>query len=85
MGARARGALGVWLAIELTTFGFIGIIRASKRSEESECIKYFLVQRVSSSLLFGAIVVKRAHFSLGVDAVVIVALLTKLGLVPFHW
>lgn len=90
----SRGLLGLWLGLELGFFGFIPVLNGKTVGENEAACKYFVVQGVGSGLiLLGFLLVVSSSlinisFSL-VDSLmwvgVVVGLIIKLGVFPFHF
>lgn len=88
--------MGVWLGLEVNLFRILPLILGGGSSGEAEsCVKYFVVQVVGSGLMFfgallgagywGYFVVRGCLVGEVVLWVVVVGLLIKIGIAPFHF
>ena len=78
--------LSIWIGLEINLFSFIPIInfKSSIYSIEST-IKYFLIQAFASILLLIFIINKSLFFIINnINILIIIPLLIKLRLIPFH-
>jgi len=80
VGLSSSHWLIVWMALELNMLSFIPIMSSSSWFQETEgCIKYFIFQAIGSGvLLLGAVGDFFSFF-------ILVGLLIKLGVAPFHF
>nr|AKZ29885.1 NADH dehydrogenase subunit 2 [Geloina coaxans] len=80
------GVFGLWIGMELSFFGVIGILGSSS-IDESEClVKYFVVQVVGSMfVMVFLMLILSGLFEWFVELVLLVGLSVKLGLFPFHF
>nr|YP_010303571.1 NADH dehydrogenase subunit 2 [Quasilineus sinicus]QXO02043.1 NADH dehydrogenase subunit 2 [Quasilineus sinicus] len=93
MSVSASHWLGIWVGLELNLMGFLPLIVHGGDSQFVESsIKYFVVQALGSSLfLLGGFM--HGSFFLGwgwglgssLMSVLLLGLLLKLGVAPFHW
>nr|AVK59528.1 NADH dehydrogenase subunit 2 [Archivesica sp. 2 Sanya-2018]UFQ25444.1 NADH dehydrogenase subunit 2 [Calyptogena pacifica] len=81
------GLLGMWVGMELSFFGVVGVLGGSSVEEVEGVQKYFIVQVFSSIfLLIGFLLV--VNFYKGgwlVEFIMVVGLSMKLGLFPFYF
>nr|YP_009944379.1 NADH dehydrogenase subunit 2 [Ectenagena elongata]QFG38767.1 NADH dehydrogenase subunit 2 [Ectenagena elongata] len=81
------GLLGMWVGMELSFFGAIGVLGGSSVEEVEGIQKYFIIQVFSSIfLLIGFLLV--INFYKGgwlVEFIMMVGLMMKLGLFPFYF
>jgi len=85
----------VWAGLELNLIGFLPVLLYQKRTSEREsAVKYFIVQALGSGLLiFGSLLACSISFtwdpslpySSGAVLTILVGLLTKIGVFPFHF
>jgi NADH-ubiquinone oxidoreductase chain 2 len=77
--------LSIWIGLELNLFSIIPILnfKSSIYSIEST-IKYFLIQAFASILLLIFLITKSFLFIINNDILIILPLLIKLRLIPFH-
>jgi NADH:ubiquinone oxidoreductase subunit 2 (subunit N) len=85
IGLRQSSFLGVWVRLELNILLFVALLRFRKSGLEVVRIKYFIVQRIGSTLFLRSVGI--ATF-IGVREALIrlirLALFLKLGVAPFH-
>nr|YP_009192665.1 NADH dehydrogenase subunit 2 [Calyptogena magnifica]ALP29875.1 NADH dehydrogenase subunit 2 [Calyptogena magnifica] len=81
------GLLGMWVGMELSFFGAVGVLGGSSVEEVEGVQKYFIIQVFSSIfLLIGFLLV--INFYKGgwlVELIMMVGLMMKLGLFPFYF
>nr|QCO91536.1 NADH dehydrogenase subunit 2 [Pliocardia ponderosa] len=81
------GLLGMWVGMELSFFGAIGVLGGSSVEEVEGVQKYFIIQVFSSIfLLIGFLFI--INFYKGgwlVELILMVGLMMKLGLFPFYF
>lgn len=81
------GLLGIWVGMELSFFGAIGVLGGSRVEEVEGVQKYFIIQVFRSIfLLIGFLLV--VNFYRGgwlVEFILVVGLIIKLGLFPFYF
>jgi NADH-ubiquinone oxidoreductase chain 2 len=79
--------LFLWMAIELNLLRFIPIINNTKTSQETEAtIKYFLAQRLGSSILLMASL--SIWYSININFIILIlfiSIILKLGAAPLHF
>ena len=77
--------LTIWIGLELNLFSIIPILnfKTSIYSIESR-IKYFLIQAFASIILLIFIINKSLFFIIEINIIIIIPLLIKLRLIPFH-
>ena len=76
--------LGCWMGIEMNMVSFLPFIMNKMRVYSSESIiKYFIIQRMGSRLLFLFVVILGILFQ--VKYFIIVSLIIKIGSPPFHY
>lgn len=74
--------LGCWMGIEINLISFLPIIIDKKRIFRSESIiKYFIIQRMGSGILFVSIIL---IMFLNINFVILISLIIKIGCPPFH-
>lgn len=85
LGLRAASLFGGWVALELNMLRFVGLLFLFSLSNIRNTVKYFIIQRVGSSIylastlfmfLFSCRAVNISIFSL--------AIILKMGISPFH-
>nr|YP_009400282.1 NADH dehydrogenase subunit 2 [Nurudea yanoniella]ARW70274.1 NADH dehydrogenase subunit 2 [Nurudea yanoniella]QBK84291.1 NADH dehydrogenase subunit 2 [Nurudea yanoniella] len=77
--------LSMWMGLELNLFTFIPILnfKTSIYSIEST-MKYFLIQAFASIILLLFLINKSLFFLIQINMMIIIPLLMKLSLMPFH-
>jgi len=77
--------LSIWIGLELNLFSIIPILnfKISIYSIEST-IKYFLIQAFASIILLIFLINKSLFFIIQINIIIIIPLLIKLRLIPFH-
>lgn len=76
--------LSCWLGIEINLISFLPIITDRSRIYSSESIiRYFIIQRMGSRLLFLSIILGNDCF-LFIDYLIVFRLIIKIGCPPFH-
>lgn len=78
--------LGLWVGIELNFLGAICYIRGTSIDEGERRIKYFVVQVLGSCfLVIGFLISVNSFFRRIVLNIIILGVILKLGLFPFHF
>lgn len=89
---RSRTWIGSWVGLEINLMSFIPLIINRNNIFNSEAgLKYFLIQAVASILLLTGIslsgiignIIFKGYY-IGVEFFILIALLLKLGVAPFH-
>nr|YP_010444564.1 NADH dehydrogenase subunit 2 [Antialcidas floripennae]UTI38474.1 NADH dehydrogenase subunit 2 [Antialcidas floripennae] len=71
----------IWLGIELSMMCFIPIMSNKLKLNSESCIKYFIIQSLSSSIMMmGVIVMSMWDWNM----IIVMSMLIKLGASPFH-
>nr|ARW70287.1 NADH dehydrogenase subunit 2 [Kaburagia rhusicola ensigallis]ARW70326.1 NADH dehydrogenase subunit 2 [Kaburagia rhusicola rhusicola] len=85
MAISSSNWLSMWMGLELNLFAFIPILnfKMSIYSIEST-MKYFLIQAFASIILLMFMINKSLFFMIQVNMMMIIPLLMKLSLMPFH-
>nr|YP_010266723.1 NADH dehydrogenase subunit 2 [Kaburagia rhusicola ovogallis]ARW70313.1 NADH dehydrogenase subunit 2 [Kaburagia rhusicola ovogallis]UIE11115.1 NADH dehydrogenase subunit 2 [Kaburagia rhusicola ovogallis]UIE11128.1 NADH dehydrogenase subunit 2 [Kaburagia rhusicola ovogallis]UIE11141.1 NADH dehydrogenase subunit 2 [Kaburagia rhusicola ovogallis]UIE11154.1 NADH dehydrogenase subunit 2 [Kaburagia rhusicola ovogallis] len=85
MAISSSNWLSMWMGLELNLFTFIPILnfKMSIYSIEST-MKYFLIQAFASIILLMFMINKSLFFMIQVNMMMIIPLLMKLSLMPFH-
>nr|QDO72164.1 NADH dehydrogenase subunit 2 [Gargara sp. 16071360] len=72
----------IWLGIELSMMSFIPIMSKKFKLNSESCIKYFIIQSLSSSIMMmGVIMMSMLTLN---TMVLLMSILLKLGVTPFH-
>ena len=82
----SRGSIfTLWVALELNLILFLGLCWISSMVADIRMVKYFLVQALSSVLFVWGMVARLGRgFNLWRKRLILMGLLIKLGLPPFH-
>nr|ARW70300.1 NADH dehydrogenase subunit 2 [Kaburagia rhusicola ovatirhusicola] len=85
MAISSSNWLSMWMGLELNLFTFIPILnfKTSIYSIEST-MKYFLIQAFASIILLMFMINKSLFFMIQINMMMIIPLLMKLSLMPFH-
>lgn len=80
----------VWLGVEVTSLMLISLVRAPQKSQNQSRCQYYIIQSPPSLILFAWAImscgsVTRELVRFLVNLMLIVAIMTKLGLFPFHF
>nr|YP_010963549.1 NADH dehydrogenase subunit 2 [Hemicentrus obliquus]WKZ08032.1 NADH dehydrogenase subunit 2 [Hemicentrus obliquus] len=72
----------VWMGLELSLMCFIPIMSAKNKLNSESCIKYFIIQSLSSSIMMMGVIM----MSMKSDdkLMLMLAIMLKLGMPPFH-
>nr|UFQ25509.1 NADH dehydrogenase subunit 2 [Pliocardia sp. A3710_17_S18] len=81
------GLLGMWVGMELSFFGAIGVLGGSSVEEVEGVQKYFIIQVLSSIFLLLSFLLIINFYSSGwlVELIIMIGLMVKLGLFPFYF
>nr|YP_010271118.1 NADH dehydrogenase subunit 2 [Anchon lineatum]UKB86883.1 NADH dehydrogenase subunit 2 [Anchon lineatum] len=72
----------MWIGLEMSIMSFIPIMSTNKKLNSESCIKFFIVQSLSSSIMMmGVIMMSMSSQS---NFMLTLAIMLKLGLSPFH-
>nr|YP_010393156.1 NADH dehydrogenase subunit 2 [Nototeredo knoxi]UPX89282.1 NADH dehydrogenase subunit 2 [Nototeredo knoxi] len=85
--AHSGGLLGVYIGLECSLLGMVGILVGESAEENEGCMKYFIFQALGSIyLLMGFILIIEPVVPLmGAFWIVIVGVCLKAGFFPFHY
>ena len=85
LGISQTRFFSVWVFIELNILAFLVLVGTVKNVSPSSPLKYFLVQRLGSSVfLLGLILGGHRGLTMTREAIVSLRLFLKLGVAPFH-
>lgn len=77
--------ISMWIGLEISIISFIPIMQNINNNISSESIiKYFLVQRIASTLILMRVTCILVGIWIKNDFILIMSILIKIGLVPFH-
>nr|QZZ18284.1 NADH dehydrogenase subunit 2 [Empoasca serrata] len=74
----------IWCGLELILICFIPLILNSNFISSECCLKYFIIQSMSSSLLILSIMLMLMNMDFKFEYIFNVSLMIKMGVVPFH-
>nr|ALO70317.1 NADH deshydrogenase subunit 2 [Atheta sp. 1 EF-2015] len=88
----ANSWMGIWLGLEINLLAFIPLIQEKSNTMSSESsLKYFLTQALASIILLFSLIFMSKNFLImkNIDSTLMIifnsALLTKMGMAPFHF
>nr|YP_010692587.1 NADH dehydrogenase subunit 2 [Gargara minuta]WBV77328.1 NADH dehydrogenase subunit 2 [Gargara minuta] len=73
--------LSVWVGLELSTMCFMPIMSNKSKLNSESCMKYFIIQSMSSSIMMMGVIMMSMNLN---SSMLTMAILIKLGVVPFH-
>nr|YP_010963601.1 NADH dehydrogenase subunit 2 [Nondenticentrus paramelanicus]WKZ08084.1 NADH dehydrogenase subunit 2 [Nondenticentrus paramelanicus] len=73
--------LMIWLGLELSMMSFIPIMSKKSKLNSESCIKYFIIQSLSSSIMMMGVIMMSIWTS---NMILMLSVLLKLGVSPFH-
>nr|YP_010827534.1 NADH dehydrogenase subunit 2 [Sinocentrus brevicornis]WFD60953.1 NADH dehydrogenase subunit 2 [Sinocentrus brevicornis] len=71
----------IWMGLELTLMCFIPIMSAKSKLNSESCIKYFIMQSLSSSIMMMGVIMMSFEMN---KYFLLTSIAMKLGVVPFH-
>nr|YP_010692561.1 NADH dehydrogenase subunit 2 [Tricentrus fulgidus]WBV77302.1 NADH dehydrogenase subunit 2 [Tricentrus fulgidus] len=71
----------IWLGLELSMMCFIPVMSKKSKLNSESCIKYFIVQSMSSTIMMMGVIMMA---SLNSEKILMLSMLLKLGASPFH-
>lgn len=81
---RSNNWILIWCGLELILICFIPLILNSNFISSECCLKYFIIQRISSSLLILSIILILINIDFKFEYIFNVSLIIKMGVAPFH-
>nr|YP_010271131.1 NADH dehydrogenase subunit 2 [Anchon yunnanense]UKB86896.1 NADH dehydrogenase subunit 2 [Anchon yunnanense] len=82
MAMSSNNWFSIWIGLEMSTMSFIPMMSTNKKLNSESCIKFFIVQSLSSSIMMmGVIMMSMSSKS---NLLLLLAILLKLGVSPFH-
>lgn len=81
ISASSNNWVNIWTGIEIGVLSIVPLITQNKIRSDSS-IKYFLVQRVRSSIIIIRLI--RINSEINFKMVILVSILVKIGSSPFH-
>nr|YP_010963627.1 NADH dehydrogenase subunit 2 [Tribulocentrus zhenbaensis]WKZ08110.1 NADH dehydrogenase subunit 2 [Tribulocentrus zhenbaensis] len=73
--------LMIWLGLELSMMSFLPIMSKKFKLNSEACIKYFIIQSLSSSIMMMGVIMMSIWDS---NIILMLSILLKLGVSPFH-
>nr|ATG83175.1 NADH dehydrogenase subunit 2 [Tricentrus sp. EMHAU-15062504] len=73
--------LMIWVGLELSMMCFIPIMSNKMKLNSESCIKYFIIQSLSSTIMMMGVIMM---LELNSTSILIMSILLKLGVSPFH-
>jgi len=74
----------IWIGLEVSLLSFIPFIQNKSKVRSESIIKYFIVQRVASTILVIRVIYILIGVSIINEIILTISILIKLGLAPFH-
>nr|YP_010692613.1 NADH dehydrogenase subunit 2 [Centrotus cornutus]WBV77354.1 NADH dehydrogenase subunit 2 [Centrotus cornutus] len=72
----------MWLGLEMTLMSFIPIMSNKNKLNSESCIKYFIIQSLSSSVMMMGVIMMSMKANL--ELILMMSIMLKLGMSPFH-
>lgn len=76
--------IAIWTGIEIVLLSFIPLIQNRKNSRSESIIKYFIIQRVASTMFLLRVVIMLIGVNIINEMLITIAIVIKIGLAPFH-
>lgn len=76
--------ISIWMGLEISLLSFIPFIQTSNKIRSESIIKYFIIQRVASTILLFRVVIILIGVNIINEIIICIAILIKLGAAPFH-
>nr|QZZ18336.1 NADH dehydrogenase subunit 2 [Shaddai sp. SL-2021a] len=74
----------VWCGLEISLISFMPLLTNKLMSSSESCIKYFIIQSISSAMLIMGMMLMLTEFNGDYLLVLVSALMIKMGVAPFH-
>nr|UDP58831.1 NADH dehydrogenase subunit 2 [Jacobiasca formosana]UER93867.1 NADH dehydrogenase subunit 2 [Jacobiasca formosana] len=74
----------IWCGLEIVLVCFIPMMLNNKLISSECCVKYFIVQSLSSSIFMLSMMMLFMNLNLGMELMVNISLMIKMGVAPFH-
>lgn len=74
----------IWCGLEIILICFIPIILNKNFNSSECCLKYFIIQRVRSSILILSIILILININFNIGIILNISLIIKIGVAPFH-
>nr|YP_010272342.1 NADH dehydrogenase subunit 2 [Parascaphoidella transversa]UKE80326.1 NADH dehydrogenase subunit 2 [Parascaphoidella transversa] len=76
--------ISMWMGLELSLLSFIPFIQTDNLMSSESMIKYFIIQSVASTMMLFSVVIMLIGVNMMNETIMTIAMLMKLGSVPFH-
>nr|YP_009344623.1 NADH dehydrogenase subunit 2 [Entylia carinata]APU51888.1 NADH dehydrogenase subunit 2 [Entylia carinata] len=74
--------MSMWLGMEISMMSFIPLMSSKKKLSSESCMKYYIIQSLSSSIMMMGIIM--ISLNLNFNMILILSIFMKLGMTPFH-
>jgi len=74
----------MWVSLEVNILSFLPIMSSNDLSPFENTIKYFLVQSLASIMFITVTIVRIFKYKYRIERVLILSIVLKLGIAPFH-
>lgn len=81
---RSNNWIIIWSGIEIRIISFIPLIRTKIILRNESSMKYFIVQRIRSSIIILGVIIMIINFSLVFKRILVISLIIKTGMFPFQ-
>nr|YP_010958555.1 NADH dehydrogenase subunit 2 [Centrotypus laticornis]UXF57631.1 NADH dehydrogenase subunit 2 [Centrotypus laticornis] len=82
MAISSNNWFSVWVGLEMSLMSFIPIMSNKNKLNSECCIKYFIVQSLSSSVMMMGVIMMSNEINY--KSILMLAMMVKLGVPPFH-
>nr|YP_010272381.1 NADH dehydrogenase subunit 2 [Phlogothamnus polymaculatus]UKE80378.1 NADH dehydrogenase subunit 2 [Phlogothamnus polymaculatus] len=76
--------ISMWMGLEMSLLSFIPFMQTSKTISSESMIKYFIMQSVASTMMLLSVAIMLIGVSMMAEMILTIAMLIKIGAVPFH-
>lgn len=76
--------ISMWMGLEISIIAFIPIIQNFNQLSSESIIKYFIIQRIASTLFLFGIISMLIGVNTKNELLILISILIKLGIAPFH-
>nr|YP_009692087.1 NADH dehydrogenase subunit 2 [Hypsauchenia hardwickii]QEG98431.1 NADH dehydrogenase subunit 2 [Hypsauchenia hardwickii] len=81
MAISSNNWFSMWLMLEVTLMCFLPIMSNKNKLNSESCIKYFIIQSLSSSIMMMGVIMMSMEYT---NLILLLSLMLKLGVAPFH-
>lgn len=76
--------ISMWIGLEISLLSFIPLIQTKNKIRSESIIKYFIIQRIASTMLLFGVVIMLVGANINNEIIITISILIKLGSSPFH-